>query len=71
MARPRTIIHADVEPIGSNGTEADMMCWVRVTQLLMQSKARRDARLADQVLDGTHAETKAPPTETTKKGNEI
>ena len=46
MARPKTTIHAEVAPITGGGTEADMMCWVRVTEMLLRAWARREARLA-------------------------
>ncbi len=71
MARPKRIIHVDVEPIGSDGTEADMMRWVRATRILLTAKARRDARFASQVLDETNAETKTPSLETTKDDHEL
>lgn len=50
MPRKKTVIHADVAPIGSGGTEADMQCWVRVTQMLLRARARREARLASEEL---------------------
>lgn len=46
MARPKSTIHADVDPITGGGTEADMMCWVRVTEMLLQARAKREERLA-------------------------
>ena len=46
MSRKRMVIHAESDPIGTDGTEADMQCWVRVTQMLLQARARRQARLA-------------------------
>ena len=70
---PRSIptIHLDVSFSASDADEADMRQWVRATEILLRIKARRDARLAGQVLDETNAETDTPPLETTKDGNEL
>lgn len=50
MARPKRTIHAEVAPITGGGTEADMMCWVRVTEMLLRARAQREAHLAATVV---------------------
>lgn len=50
MPRKKTVIYADVAPISSGGTEADMQFWVRVTQMLLRARAQREARLAPEGL---------------------
>ena len=46
MARTKRTIYAEVAPITGGGTEADMMCWVRVTEMLLRAQVRREERLA-------------------------
>jgi len=46
MARTKRTIYAEVAPITGGGTEADMMCWVRVTEMLLRAQTRREERLA-------------------------
>lgn len=46
MPRNKTMIYADTASITYGGTEADMMCWVRVTEMLMRARTQREASLA-------------------------
>jgi hypothetical protein len=46
MARLKTNITAEAFPITCDGTEADTQCWVRVTEMLLRARERRERRLA-------------------------